>query len=136
MILSGYAAGGRWLSEDRTERPIGAVMVLKIFNRWHGVGGRDLRWVLELLYDDLLDWHEWLWAKRRLPPLDLAVPGSNSCILPNGTSNADGGTPSLWCKKSWGMGELQGARFESLDNSPMYDVPGVFPALRTYHHLS
>ena len=122
-FVPGYSKGGRWLSEDRTERPIGAMTALRIYNRWHGKGGRNLTWVLELIYDDLIDWHEWLWAKRLLPPLNLAVPGSNDCVVPPSAERAKGAeggeAQTVWCKKSWGMGELQGARFESLDNSPM-----------------
>jgi hypothetical protein len=56
-FVPGYSKGGRWLSEDRTERPVGAQTSPRIFQRWHGVGGRDLLWVLQLLYSDLLDWH-------------------------------------------------------------------------------
>ena len=91
------------------------------------------RWVLELLYPDLLDWANWLWEQRRIPPLWLSVAGSDPCIAPaskevergGGRAEAAAAQPPhhLWCKKSWGMGKLQGARFESLDNSPMYDPP-------------
>eukprot|EP00935_MAST-01C_sp_MAST-1C-sp1_P000797 g797.t1 len=114
-FVPGYSKGGRWLSEDRTERPVGSQIILRIFKRWHGVGGRDLTWVLALLYPDLLDWHLWLWRSRRIAPLGLGGLGSDPCVTPNSTT--------LWCKQSWGMGNLQGARFESLDNSPMYDAP-------------
>ena len=158
-FVPGYSKGGRWLSEDRTERPIGAMTLLRIWRRWHGVGGTDLTWAVALVYPDLLDWHRWLWGERRIPPLNLAGVGSDTCFVPANTSStststatpATPATPALgpssssggsstsaaadattapppqqqqrWCKPSWGMGGLQGARFESLDNSPMYDAP-------------
>jgi len=120
-FVPGYSKGGRWLSEDRTERPVGAQMLLRIWRRWAdntGVGdpsrqNTQLQWVLQLLYPDLLDWHAWMWAERRSDPLGLAVMGSDPCVVPGANSS------QLWCKPSWGMGKLQGARFESLDNSPM-----------------
>ena len=114
-FVPGYSKGGRWLSEDRTERPIGSQTVLRVWRRWHGVRGMDLTWLLQLVYPDLLDWNEWLFSKRLLAPLGLGGMGSDSCFVP--------GTTKEWCKPSWGMGQLQGARFESLDNSPMYDPP-------------
>ena len=52
----------------------------------------------------------------------MACAGSDPCYYP---PHVPGFNSSLqWCKPSWGMGGLQGARFESLDNSPMYDDPG------------
>ena len=54
-------------------------------------------WIIDLLFDDLLDWNTWFHEQRRLPPLNLGCLGSQE-------------------------GSMQDARFESgLDNSPMYD---------------
>ena len=138
-FVPGYSKGGRWLSEDRTERPVGATILRRIWQRWRQPPGAEQfgavqpgaeqpdgsnraavwpSWLLKLLYPDLLDWQKWLWASRRLEPLGLACAGSDPCIVPGG-----GGSGGEWCKPSWGMGQLQGARFESLDNSPMYDTP-------------
>ena len=50
---------GRWLSEDRTERPVGAQIMLLMWRRY-GSSGLFPRWVLQLLYTDLLDWGNWL----------------------------------------------------------------------------
>lgn len=33
-------------------------------------------WVVELLFDDLLDWSNWFMRRRLLPPLDLVALGS------------------------------------------------------------
>lgn len=76
-------------SLDRTEPPIGSKVLLEIFEKYQD------KWIVELLFDDLLDWSNWFLAKRQLPPLNLI---------------------------SLGGEDMQGARFESgLDNSPMYD---------------
>jgi hypothetical protein len=93
-----------------------------------GQNEKNATWLLEVLYEDLKDWQQWLWTSRRLSPLLLAGMGSDPCTIPTPLTTDTNATGSqeqqLWCKKSWGMGQLQGARFESLDNSPMYDDPG------------
>lgn len=87
-------------SYDRTEPPVGAKVLLELYRKW----GDD--WLVELLLDDLVDWHDWFWRARLLQPLGLVALGST----PHG-SFSDGG-----------IGAMQGARYESgLDNSPMYD---------------
>jgi hypothetical protein len=53
-FVPGYSKGGRWLSEDRTERPVGAQILLRIYSRWQGVDGVDLSWLLELVFPDLM----------------------------------------------------------------------------------
>jgi hypothetical protein len=53
------------------------------------------KWIVQLLFDDLLDWSNWFLKHRVLPPAGLISLGGDG---------------------------MQGARFESgLDNSPMYD---------------
>ena len=115
--------------------------VLRIWRRAENVSGVDQRWVLSLLYPDLLDWNDWLWEQRRLPPLMLAGMGSDPCVVPApagkaaaGSGQAGSDPPELWCKKSWGMGQMQGARFESLDNSPMYDAPDGYSLWNSTSH--
>ena len=57
-------------------------------------------WIVELLFDDLMDWNTWFVEERTLGPLNMTCLGSIE-------------------------GDMQDARYESgLDNSPMYDVPG------------
>lgn len=76
-------------SSDRTEPPIGAKVTLEIFKKYGDA------WIVELLFDDLLDWSNWFVANRELEPAKLIALGGDG---------------------------MQGARFESgLDNSPMYD---------------
>lgn len=87
-------------SLDRTEPMIGAKVLLDLYTKYQD------KWLVELLLDDLIDWHNWFHDYRRLPPLNLlclgsdAIPGSNY----------------------WSPNTLQSARLESgLDNSPMWD---------------
>lgn len=82
-FVPGYNKGGRWLSEDRTERPMGAQVLLQVWKRWGNAQGLPaMEWVLELLYTDLMDWNNWLWTERRSGPLGLAVMGSDPCFTP------------------------------------------------------
>ena len=75
-----------------SQPPLASRVLLELYQR-HG----DL-WVVELLFDDLLDWHHWFARSRSLSPLtNLTVLGGSS---------------------------FDSARKESgLDNSPMYDGP-------------
>ena len=75
-------------------------MLSEIHNRY-----KDL-WLVELLFDDLLEWSDWFAAERMHGPLGLVSLGSD---------HIDG-------YGDYSAGAMQGARFESgLDNSPMYD---------------
>ena len=77
---------GRWLSEDRTERPVGAQIMLLMWCRY-GSSGLFPRWVLQLLYTDLLDWGNWLFevCTRTSPPslLPLALLARETSSVPN-----------------------------------------------------
>ena len=101
-FVPNFAAATR-KSEDRTEPPIGAKVLLEMYRRW---GSAD-NWLVELLFDDLLDWSNWFLRDRLQPPLNLISLGGDG---------------------------MQGARFESgLDNSPMYD--GNFYNDSSHHML-
>jgi hypothetical protein len=98
-FVPNYSAGGT-KSIDRTEPPIGAKVMLELYNKF-----KDL-WLVDLLYDDLLAWNNWFVSERMLGPLGIVSLGSD---------NIDGYTDAS-------AGLMQGARYESgLDNSPMYD---------------
>ena len=61
--------------------------------------------LVELLFDDLLDWSDWFYRERVLAPWGLVALGSDEVHYQDYSEHA-----------------MQGARFESgLDNSPMYD---------------
>jgi hypothetical protein len=57
-------------SLDRTEPMIGGKVLLDLYNKY-----KD-KWIVELLFDDILDWHNWFHAYRRLPPKELVCLGS------------------------------------------------------------
>ena len=79
---------------------IGAKVVLELYEKF-----KD-EWIVELLLNDLIDWHDWFHTYRLLPPLNMVCLGSNP--IPGDTYYA----PNT----------LQSARLESgLDNSPMWD---------------
>jgi hypothetical protein len=85
-------------SEDRSQPPVGSLIVLKIYKRYKE------RWFLEEVYDELLRWNRW-WPKARACG-DLLCWGSDPV-----RQTLDGQ-----------VNNFVAARFESgLDNSPMYD---------------
>lgn len=98
-FVPNYAAGGR-KSVDRTEPPIGAKVLLEMYKKYED------KWLVELLFDDLLGWSDWFVRERVLQPAGLIALGSDF----------------IDSYKDFSSNDQQGARFESgLDNSPMYD---------------
>ncbi len=94
-------AGARISSLDRSEPPVGSIVVLDTYRRF-----RD-RWLLEAAFGPLLRWNRW-WDERRQVDGYLAW-GSD----PTGTD---------YDRQDGAVNTLQGAKYESgLDNSPMYD---------------
>ena len=98
------------LSKSALYRPVTANILSKIVERW---GSAKTKWVVELCFDDLLNWNSWMWARRREAPAGLLSWGSDpypyapDCAKP-GSCTSDRGT---------GGG---GANLESgLDNSPV-----------------
>jgi putative isomerase len=73
-------------------------------------------WVVELLFDDLLDWLNWAHDRRRLPPLNLITQGSDNITGVDGLRQPDGS-----------MCGVQGGRYEQADNGVVYDCPGSDP---------
>ena len=99
-FVPNFSAGGS-KSVDRTEPPIGAKVLLEMHRKYPA----DV-WIVRLLFDDLLQWNDWMAHARTLGPLG---------IVSLGTDTIDGYT-------DYSSGTMQGARYESgLDNSPMYD---------------
>jgi len=100
-FVPNYAAGGL-KSVDRTEPPVGAMVLREMYKKYS-----NDTWLVELLFDDLLDWHNWF-AQRRMVPGGLFL----ICL----------GTDSVSGYVDPASNAMQGARYESgLDNSPMYD---------------
>eukprot|EP00750_Incisomonas_marina_P011382 INCI16371.1.p1 GENE.INCI16371.1~~INCI16371.1.p1 ORF type:complete len:914 (-),score=108.51 INCI16371.1:2333-5074(-) len=98
-FVPNFAAGGA-KSQDRSEPPVGAKVTQQLVEKF---GTDTMQWVVEVVFDDLVDWSDWFIRKRLHPTLNLVALGSYN----DQTAQA---------------GNMQGARFESgLDNSPMYD---------------
>ena len=57
-FVPNYARAGGWKSFDRSEPPVGAITVLRLYRRFH-----DL-WFLRDAFDPLLRWNRW-WAENR-----------------------------------------------------------------------
>lgn len=95
--VSSYKKHGNTSSWDRSQPPVGSMVVWEIYKRYKE------RWFLEEVYDELLTWNRW-WPRHR----------DNKGYLSWGSSYVRDGV-----RISEG---LQGVMYESgLDNSPMYD---------------
>ena len=109
-FVPNYSRAGGWKSFDRSEPPVGAITVLRLYRRFH-----DL-WFLRDAFDPLLRWNRW-WAENRTRGnyLVWGTDPGNQPVNPDDHS----------------VGTLQAAKFESgLDNSPMYDDAPFDPAAR------
>ena len=103
-FVPNYARAGSWKSSDRSEPPVGAITVLRLYRQFHD------RWLLRDTFDPLFNWNRW-WAEHR-DRGGYLVWGSDPGNLPRNPDDPSAGT-------------LQAAKFESgLDNSPMYDDAG------------
>lgn len=71
-FVPNFAAGGL-RSQDRTEPPIGAKVTLTLVEKF---GADKMGWVVEALFDDLLDWNDWFLRKRLKPPLNMVALGT------------------------------------------------------------
>ena len=79
---------------------IGAKVLLEIYRKYED------KWIVELLINDLIDWHDWFATYRILAPKGLICLGSNA----------------VYGDKFWSPNTLNSAKLESgLDNSPMWD---------------
>ena len=89
--------GGGGKSEDRAEPPVIAKTALQLTAKF---GVARMRWVLEVILPDMLDFIDWFFRNRIAAPLGLVALGGSH-------------------------GDMQCARYESgLDDSPMYDGRG------------
>lgn len=87
-------------SFDRSQPPVGSMVFKELYKRF-----KD-KWLLELVFDDLMKWNRW-WEKNR----------DNNGLLCWGSSPV-----SLPLKSDFATDTWQGAAYESgLDNSPMFD---------------
>jgi hypothetical protein len=98
---------------------VGARVIRAIYEKWGDA------WLLEGLMPTLLSWNDWEWNHRRGEGIlagvdrhaDLLCLGSDPSSPPGDTEN-----------------NLQAARYEGMDNSPLYDAPpAAFNASVTHH---
>jgi hypothetical protein len=128
-VMAGFVPGytkGIEKTRDKTEPPIGSKVVLEIYKRYKD----EVKWVVELLFDDLYGWHEWFVRRRVLEPLGLICLGSDPINTTNGAGD------SRVDPNDWNVNQMQGARYESgQDNSPLYDE-GDLPLFNNVtHHM-
>lgn len=116
-FVPNICAGGA-KSQDRTEPPVGAAMVKEVYD-WFGES-----WVVELLLNDLLDWHSYFRDHRML---------SNMCSADNASALVSlGSDPVYGYTSDPTVNTMEGARKESgITDSPMYD--GHFFDNASYH---
>ncbi len=106
-FVPNFGRAGNWKSFDRSEPPVGAITVLKLYQQYGD------RWLLEDTFDRLLKWNRWWPAHRDLQ--GYLVWGSDGDNQP---ANLD--DPSV--------GTLQGAKYESgIDNGPPFDAAQYDP---------
>jgi glycogen debranching enzyme len=100
-FVPNYARAGGWKSFDRSEPPVGAITVLRLYRQFHDA------WLLRDAFLPLLGWNRW-WAQHR-DRGGYLVWGTDAGNRPSNPDDDSAGT-------------LQGAKYESgLDNSPIYD---------------
>jgi hypothetical protein len=98
-FVPNFASAYRLKSEDRSQPPVGSLVVLEIHRRHRRA------WFLEEVYEELLSWNRW-WPKAR------GCGGGALCWGSDAVEQTLDGTSGTW----------QAALYESgLDNSPMYD---------------
>ncbi len=101
-------------STDRSQPPVGSRVVNEIYKKYQD------KWILNLLFDDLLTWNRW-WPKNRDTNGYLCW-GSDPIPI----------TPEMGSLDRRAINKMQGAKFESgLDDSPMYDSIAYDPE----HHI-
>jgi hypothetical protein len=98
-------------SNDRTENQVGALLSLLLAGM---LPASTRAWVIDLLVPPLLTWNEWVWSSRMAR--GGVFVGEPLMIL-----GSDPMPPH-----DNGDGTFQGAKYESMDNSPAMDAPVAF----------
>ena len=58
-----------------SQPPVGSKVLLEMFTKYKE------KWIVELLFDDLLDWNNWFQDNRWLAPLNLTCLGSEEGVM-------------------------------------------------------
>jgi putative isomerase len=112
-FVPNYARAHGWKSADRSEPPVGALAVLRLYRQFHDA------WLLRDSFEPLLRWNRW-WPQHRDRDGYLAW-GSDPDATPKNPTDRSVGTK-------------QGAMYESgLDNSPMFDDATYHPETHLLH---
>ena len=104
-------------SEDRSQPPVGAYCVLKLYRASALANAKRGRELLERAFPVLSRWHAW-WMPHR--------DGNHDGLLEWGSDSVPG------YRDDWQSNNMQAAMYESgLDNSPMYDEAVYNPQTHT-----
>ena len=109
FVPNWYSGGSK---SQQSEPLLGSRVLLDLYQRFG-----DL-WLVELLVDDLLDWHEWTWSRRR-----VVVAGSACCDEPGYISV--GNDYSACTNACDCVNDFKGE--SGLDQSPKWDPIGAAP---------
>jgi neutral trehalase len=107
-FIPNYQAPFGVTSWDRSQPPVGSLIIYEIYKRYNE------KWLLEEVYDELISWNRW-WPKTRDVGGYLAF-GSNN--VPDSLRTIE-------------KHNMQAAKYESLDNSPLYDDVPFNPVTHT-----
>jgi hypothetical protein len=110
FVPNWYSGGSK---SQASEPLLGSKVLLDLYTRFG-----DL-WLVELLFDDLFDWHEWTWQRRR-----VVVPGSACCDEPGYISVGNDYTRDCEDPADC-VGAFKGE--SGLDQSPKWDCVGAAP---------
>jgi putative isomerase len=103
-FIPNFASGIGCKSRDRSEPPVGSLVVRELFRRYRE------RWLLEELFDALYQWNTWYFNARHVENGLMAL---GSCPYESQLDN-------FW--EINGVNDRFGAALESgMDNSPIYD---------------
>ena len=115
-FIANFAAAGQ-KSLDRTEPMIGAKVLLELYRKFND------KWIVDLLLNDLIDWHDWFATYRILQP--KGVPFKTACkycqfaVTPVSAGLICLGSNPVDGDSYWAPNTLNSAKLESgLDNSP------------------
>jgi hypothetical protein len=81
------------MSQDRNRPPVGAKVLHELYQKY-----KD-RWLVEAVFDDLMDWNNWFMDNRLLAPFDVIALGgfyNNSNDNTHSLQHHVGGMNRVW----------------------------------------
>jgi hypothetical protein len=119
--LAGFVpnvAGGPRRSNDRSEDQVGALILKTIFDKTGD------KWLLDGLLPVMLSWNDWVWERRRGEGVFAGADGYADLMCLGSDPNVP---------RSDTQDNMQAARYEGMDNSPIYDSPNASFNFTTHH---